>query len=155
VTPGYHCCTTACTLRDLQVVVDIALSDHDGHCVKSFVKTHHSNGWLLSKHDVSFPAQGNSIAGVCHIIIGTHTLCALTVKPILLKEPLPTPPCPIGLSIWEPFNRPNHSVCLTKDNDDFCCQDVRFTAQPTIPAGLPTGVLVKYFLHQPGWTKPA
>ena len=42
------------TLRDLQVVMAIVLSDHDGHCVTGFVKTMHSNGWKISKHDVTY-----------------------------------------------------------------------------------------------------
>jgi hypothetical protein len=41
-------------LRDLQVVVAIVLSDHDGRCVTGFVKTMHSNGWKISKHDVTY-----------------------------------------------------------------------------------------------------
>ena len=41
------------TLRDLQVVVTIILPNHDNHCVKSFIKTLSSNGWMLSKHEKS------------------------------------------------------------------------------------------------------
>ena len=78
--------------RDLQVVMAIVLLDHDGRCVTVFVKTMHSNGWKISKHDVTFPIYGDSIAGACCVIIGIHSSCALTVEPLLLKEPLPTPP---------------------------------------------------------------
>jgi hypothetical protein len=113
-------------LRDLQVVVAIVLSDHDGCCVTSFVRNLHSNGWKLLKNDVLFPAQGNSIAGACHIIIGIHLSCASTVEPLLLKEPPPTPPQPLGLFFWEPFNWMDYSISLAKDNDDFCHQGIVF-----------------------------
>jgi hypothetical protein len=137
------------TLRDLQVVVAIVLSDHDGHCITGFVKTMHLNGWKISKHDVSFPVNGDSIAGACHIIVAVHSSCASTVEPILLKEPPPTPPQPLSSFLWEPFNRTEYSVSLAKDDDDFCRQDVSFTTSTTIPQGMPTGVIVKYFLHRP------
>jgi hypothetical protein len=42
-----------------------------------------------------------------------------------------------------------YSVSLANDDDDFCHQDVRFTTSTTIPQGVPTGVIVKYFLHRP------
>ncbi len=137
------------TLRDLQVVVAIVLSDHDGRCVTAFVKTMHSNGWKISKHDVTFPIHGDSIAGACHVIIGIHSSCASTVEPLLLKEPPPTPPRPLGLFLWEPFNRTDYSVSLAKDDDDFCRQDINFTISTTIPHGVPAGVIIKYFLHRP------
>jgi hypothetical protein len=105
---------------------------------------------MLSKSNVSFLAQGDSIAGACHIIIGIHLSCASKVELLLLKEPPPTPPRPLGLSIWEPFNRMDYSISLAKDHDNFCRQDVRFTATMTILTGIPTGVLIKYFLHHTG-----
>jgi hypothetical protein len=39
-------------------------------------------------------------------------------------------------------------MSLAKDDDDFMCQDVKFTATPTEPTvAIPPGVLVKYYLH--------
>jgi hypothetical protein len=136
-------------LRDLQVVVAIVLSDHNSRCVTSFVRTINSNGWKILKHDISFPAQGNSVAGACHIIIGIHSSCASTAQPLLLKEAPPTSPQPLGSFLWEPFNRTDYSVSLAKDDDDFCCQDVRFTASTTVPTGVLRGILIRYFLHHP------
>jgi hypothetical protein len=95
-------------------------------------------------------SSSNSIAGACHIINGIHLSCASKVEPLLLKEPPPTPPQPLGLSIWEPFNRINYSISLAKDDDNFFHQDVCFAATMTIPTGVPTGVLIKYFLHHTG-----
>jgi hypothetical protein len=62
--------------------------------------------------EVSFPDQGDSIAGSCQVIIGVHSLGASTVKPTTLKDMPPTPSCHISLSIWGPFNRLDHSVTL-------------------------------------------
>ena len=139
------------TFRDLQVVVAIILPDHDNRCVKTFIKTLSSNGWVLSKHNVSFLYQGDSIAGSCLCITGVHSSCASMVEPLLLKAAPPTPPRPLGISLWEQFNRPDHSVSLAKDDDDFCHQDVKFTASlPKISEGSQNGIIVKYFLHLPG-----
>jgi hypothetical protein len=44
----------------------------------------------------------------------------------------------------------DYSISLTKDNDNFCRQDVQFTVSPMVPTGVPSGVLIKYFLHQAG-----
>ncbi len=141
------------TLQDLQVVVAIVLLDHDGCCVTGFVKTMHSNDWKISKHDVTFPIHGDSIAGACRVIIGIHSSCALTVEPLLLKEPPPTPPQPLGSFLWEPFNRTDYSVSLAKDDNDFCRQDIKFTFSTTIPHGMPASVIIKYFLHRPDLDK--
>jgi hypothetical protein len=139
------------SLRDLQVVIAIVLPDHDGQCVTSFVTSLKSKGWRITHSDVSYPDQGNTIAGACQVLIGVHTSCASIVEPIFLKEPPPTSTCPIDLSIWEPFNRPEHSVSLAKDDEDFCRQDVCFaTTEPLTPSGSPIGVYVKYFLHHSG-----
>jgi hypothetical protein len=139
------------SLRDLQVVVAIVLTDHDGRCVTSFVTSLKSKGWRITHSDVSYPDQGNTIAGACQVLIGVHTSCVPIIEPIFLKEPPPTSTRPIGLSIWEPFNQPEHLVSLAKDDEDFCQQDVRFaTTEPLTPSGSPTGVYVKYFLHHSG-----
>ncbi len=114
------------SLHDLQVVIAIVLPDHDGRCVTSFVTSFKSKGWRITRSDVSYPDQGDTIAGACQVLIGLHTSCASIVEPIFLKEPPPTSTRPIGLSIWQPFNRPERSVFLDKDDEDFCRQDVRF-----------------------------
>ncbi len=139
------------SLRDLQVVVAIVLPDHDGRCVTSVVTSLKSKGWRITHSDVSYPDQGDTIAGACQVLIGVHTSCASIVEPIFLKEPPPTSTGPIVLSIWEPFNWPEHSVSLAKDDEDFCWQDVCFaTTEPLTPSGSPNGVYVKYFLHHSG-----
>ena len=90
------------SLRDLQMVVAIILPDHDNPCVKSFIKTLTSAGWVMSKHDVSFPAQGDCVAGTCMCIVGVHSSCASVVKPILLKAAPPTPRDPLAYLYGNP-----------------------------------------------------
>ena len=107
-----------------------------------------STDWCLSSTKTTFPTHGDTISSSCHIIIGIHSSCASTVEPLTLKSPPPSLPRPLGLSLWEPFNQPEHSMSLAKDDDDFMRQDVKFTATPTEPTvAIPPGVLVKYYLH--------
>jgi hypothetical protein len=135
-------------IRSLQVVVAIVIPDHNGKCVKSFYNTLKSAGWCLSSTETLFPTHGDTISGVCRILIGIHTSCAPMVKPPHLKSPPPSIPCPLSLSLWEPFNRTEHSVSLAMDEVDFMRQDVKFTAMlPPWTCIHPPGVLLKYFLH--------
>jgi hypothetical protein len=49
------------------------------------------------------------------------------------------------------FNKPEHSVSFAHDENDFCHQDVWFTAtEPSGKTPLPQGVTVKYILHRHG-----
>ena len=73
------------------------------------------------------------------------------VDPLELKTPPPVHPRPISDYLWEPFNRPDHYVCLACDDDDFCRQDVRFTAtNPSDETPVPHGIVVKYYIHGHG-----
>jgi len=129
------------------MIVAIIIPYHDDRCVRSFTTSLKSTGWCLFSTKTTFPTHGDTILSSCHIIIGIHSLCASTVEPLTLKSPPPSLPHPISLSRWEPFNRPEHSMSLAKDDDDFICQDVKFTATPTEPTvAIPPGVLVKYYL---------
>ena len=137
-----------CAIQSLQMIVAIIIPDHDGRCVKSFTASLKSTGWCLSSTETTFPTHGDTILSSCRIIIGIHSSCASTVEPLTLKPPPPSLTCPIGLSLWEPFNRPEHSMSLAKDDDDFMRQDVKFIAIPTEPTvTIPPGVLVKNYLH--------
>jgi hypothetical protein len=71
-----------------------------------------------------------------------------------LQSPPPLPPCPLGAFLWEPFNKPEHSVSLACNDDDFCHQDVQFLAtEPSGETPLPRGITVMYFLHEHGFDK--
>jgi hypothetical protein len=135
-------------IHSLQVVVAIVIPDHDGKCVRSFYKALKSAGWCLSSTETLFPTHGDTILGSCRVIIGIHTSCAPTVGPPNLKSPPPSIPHPLGLSLWEPFNRTEHSVSLAMDDVYFMHQDVRFMAMlPPLTFIHPPGVLLKYFIH--------
>ncbi len=63
-------------------------------------------------------------------------------------------PRPISASIWEPFNKPEYSVSLGKDDKDFCHQDVQCCASnPPSPSPLPPGVGISYCLYTPNGDK--
>jgi hypothetical protein len=135
-------------LRSLQVVVAIVIPDLDGRCVRAFYNALKSAGWCLTSTDTSFPTHGDTISGSCRIIIRIYTSCAPTVEPLQLKSPPSSIQRPLGLSLWEPFNRTEHSVSLAMDDDDFMRQDVKFMA--TLPPSTlihSPGVILKYFLH--------
>ena len=137
-------------LRSLQMVIALIIPDHDGRCLKSFTTLLKSAGWVLSSTETSFPTNGDTVSGSCRILIGIHSSCASSVKPLQLKLPPPSPPQPLRLALWEPFNRPKHSVSLAKDDKDFMHQDVKFsTSLPEPMHPCPPGVSVKYFLHGP------
>ena len=137
-----------CALHSLQAVVAIVIPDHDGRCVKSFTTSLKSAGLCLSLTDTSFPTHGDTILGLCHIMIGIHSSCAPMVEPLYLKSLPPSIPRPLGLSLWEPFNQTEHSVSLAKDDTDFMRQDVKLTARlPPSTCINPPGVSLKYFLH--------
>ncbi len=113
------------SLRNLQVVVAVIIPNHDGKCLHSFQHTLKNAGWLLSAHDgVSFNSIGDLVAGTCDLLLGVHSSCMPKVDPIELKPPPPVRPRPIGHYLWEPFNWPEHSMCLACNDKDFCCQDV-------------------------------
>jgi hypothetical protein len=132
-------------LRNLQMVVAVILPDHDRTSVQSFSRILKSAGWSLSRFDdVYFPSNGDCIAGSCDLLFGVHSSCTACVEPFELRSPPPIQPKPIGAYLWEPFNRPEHSVSLARNDDDFCRQDVRFTAaDPPGDAPCPRGVCIK------------
>ncbi len=130
------------SLHDLQLVVAIILPDHDGRCVESFILSLKWSGWVVSTSELSFSDTGDSIAGGCWILTGVHTSCASTVEPLHLNLLPYTHPQPLGASVWEPINKPEHVVSLVKDNEDFCRQDIRYSAtKPPTPSPLPSEVL--------------
>ena len=130
-------------LRNLPVVVAVIIPNHDGKCIRSFQCTL-KNACLLCWH-------GHSVAGTWDLLLGVHSSCMPKADLIELRQPLPIPPQPIAQYLWEPFNQPEHSICLGPDNEDFCSQDVRFLASdPPDGTPTPTGVIVKYYIHGHG-----
>jgi hypothetical protein len=112
------------SLCNLQMVMAIIIPDHDRCCNTTFSKKLKSAGWCMSKlNNESFPNLGDTILRCCILIIGVHSSCTYCVEPLELKMPLACPLHPISAFLWEPFNRPEHSVSLAWNNNDFCCQD--------------------------------
>ena len=131
------------------MIVAVIIPDHDGKCVKLFTTSLKSTGWCLSSTKTTFPTHGDTFSGSCCIIIGIHSLCASTVEPLTLKSPPPSLSHPLGLSLWEPFNRPEHSMSLAKDDDDFMRQYVEF---PATPAELTIAFLQVLLLNTISWS---
>ncbi len=95
-------------IRSLSIIVAIVIHDHDGRCVKMFIKGLAAAHWIVKSREVLYPKIGDSIAESCLVITDVHSSCSSTVEPIILKTTPSTKPSPIGLFIWEPFNRPEH-----------------------------------------------
>ncbi len=129
----------------------IVIPDHDGRSVQTFVKGLKAAHWKVISREVSYPNIGDSIVDSCSIITAIHSSCASTVNPIVLKTPPKTTPRPISAFIWEPFNRPEHSLCYGKDdvnfNKDKNSTMIATTPKPAISTDS-NHVHVKYHLHR-------
>ncbi len=99
-------------IRNLSIDVAIIMPDHDGRSVKSFVRGLLTAHWMVSSRDISYTEIGDSIVDLCRIIIPIHLSSASVVKPLILKTPPAVQPRPIASYLWEPFNRPEHFLCL-------------------------------------------
>ncbi len=126
--------------------------DNDGQSIKTFTKNLKSNGWIVSSSDVSYPDLGNPFAGSCQLILGIHLSCPANVEPLLLKHPPAILSCSLAGFIWEPFNWPEHSISLARDDPSFATQD-----GPTMTITLsksathsPSSVHLKYHIHCAG-----
>jgi hypothetical protein len=75
--------------------------------------------WKVMTRVVSYTDMGDSVADSSLVISAVHSSCSSTVEPIVLKTPPSTNPSPIGLYIWEPFNRPEHSLCYGRHDVEF------------------------------------
>jgi hypothetical protein len=119
-------------VQNQSIIIAMVHLDNDGQSIKIFASNLKSNGWIVSSSDVSYPDLGDSIAGSCQLILGIHSSCAANVEPLLLKQPPAIPSCSLAGFIWEPFNRPEHSISLAHDDPGFATQD-----GPTMTIALP------------------
>ena len=139
-------------VRSLSIVVAVVHPDNDGRSIKTFSSNLKSNGWVVSSADVSYPDFGDSITGSCRLILGIHSSCAASVEPLLLKHPPAVPPRPLARFLWEPFNRPEHSISLARDDPNFVNQDgpkMTVTSPMSTPHH-PGTVILKYHIHRAG-----
>jgi hypothetical protein len=107
------------------------------------------NGWVVSSSDVSYPDLGDSIAGSCQLILGIHFSCAVSVDPLLLKHPPAISSRPLAGFIWEPFNQPEHSISLAREDPNFANQDgPKMTiTSPKSTTHTPSTVMLKYHIN--------
>ena len=143
-------------IRSLSVVVAIIIPDHDGASVKRFITSLSNQHWSVSTRQVSYDLMGDSIADSCTILTAIHTSCASSVEPIKLAVPPLVPPHPIAYFNYEPFNRPEHSLCYgcldaEFNNDDTPLANLMNVSKPT-PGAVNTSPAVKieYYLHRKG-----
>jgi hypothetical protein len=108
-----------CLIRLLSLIVAIVIPNHDRQSVKTFLCGLTITNWKVSSLNVSYLKIGNSIVDSCTVIIAVHLSSALVVELIVLKTPPAVCPKPIVLYLWEPFNRPEHSLCFGRDDDNF------------------------------------
>ena len=97
----------------------IVIPDHDSRSIKMFIQGLKAAHWKVSSRDVLYPKIGDTVADYCSAITAVHSSCSSTVEPIILKTPPCTNPGPIGSYLWEPFNRPEHSLCFGQNDDNF------------------------------------
>ncbi len=139
-------------VRNLNIVIAIVHPDNDGQSVKTVTTNLKSNGWVVSSSDVSYPDLGDLIAGSCRLILGIHLSCAASVEPLLLKHPPAIPSRSLAGFIWEPFNRPEHSISLARDDPNFANQDgpEMTITLPKSTTHNPSTVMLKYHIHRAG-----
>ncbi len=110
-------------VHSLSIIIAMVHPDNNGQSIKTFATNLKSNSWVVSSSDVSYPDLCDSIAGSCQYILGTHLSCAANVEPLLLKHLPAIPSHPLAGFIWEPFNRPEHSISLAHNDPSFAIQD--------------------------------
>jgi hypothetical protein len=72
------------------------------------------------------------------------------VELLVLKTPPAVTPRPIAFYLWEPFNRPEHSLCRGRDDSDFNKDEsLQMIISAPTPAELrgPTTITIFYHLH--------
>ncbi len=116
-----------------------------------FIKGLEAAHWIVKSREVLYPKTGDSVADSCLVITAAHSSCSSTVKPIILKTPPSTNPSPIGLFIWEPFNRLEHSLCYGKDDKKFNKDDASMMTVSTPKLADSTKIpcpMIKYHIHR-------
>jgi hypothetical protein len=113
-----------CPIPSLSIVVAIVHPDHDSRSVKSFQSTLKSSGWIIASTNIFYLDLGDNVAGSCRVITAVHSSSESTVNPLLVKQPSPVPPRPLGEFLWEPFNWPKHAISMTRDDSDFGKQEI-------------------------------
>jgi hypothetical protein len=107
------------SLWDLQMIVAIILLNHDKKCVKPIILLLKRLGWVTSLSNICFPDIGDGVAGECRILTFIHNSCGSTGKALDLMILPRVPPWLFDASIWESFNKPEHSVSWARTTRTF------------------------------------
>jgi hypothetical protein len=139
-----------CLIHSLLTIMAVVIPDHDHRTVSAFVQSLTATHWKGTSQEVYYPNIGDSISDSCTIVTAICTSCASTVNPIELKTPPPMPSRPLGSFLWEPFNWPEHSICLShyysRFNKDESPKMVVTGPCPASELGCP-GICILYHLH--------
>jgi hypothetical protein len=144
--------------RSLSIVVAVVHPDHNCRAVGvNFTQCLHSSGWVITNTQISFPSFGDSISGLCRLIIAVHSDTEEKCSPIEIITPPQLPPRPIARHIWALFNRPEHAVSYSKNDKSFNNHAVNDNCLQPLGASIPSdtqqtacpdGVRVDYYLHR-------
>jgi hypothetical protein len=128
----------------------IVIPNHDGRSVQTFIKGLKAAQKVTSR-EVSYSDISDSIADFYSVITAVHSSCASNVDQIVLKTLPRTMPRPISAFIWEPFNRPEHSLCHGCDdvnfNKDKTSKMIASTPKPAVSTDSSL-INIKYHLHR-------
>jgi hypothetical protein len=86
----------------LSVIIAIAIPDHAGQRVITYICGLTTAHWKVSSWDVSNLKISNSIVDSYTVIIAVHSSSESVVKPLVLKTPPAVHPKPIASYLWEP-----------------------------------------------------
>jgi len=92
-------------MRALSIVVAFVHSDHDNRSVpNSFAKKLTADGWLVNDTQISFPDYGDSVVGLCRVIVAVHSNSEPDCSLLELRPPPQVPSWPLARFLWAPFN---------------------------------------------------
>jgi len=140
------------------MVVAVIIRDHDRRVVTSFVKGLTNALWKVETMDISYDDIGDSVSDSCTILTAVHSACCRAASPLQLKAPPVVQPKPIGAFLWEPFDRDDHSLCLSRDDTSFNKDDnnkMIVTTPKQANASSSRKIRIKYHCIVPAWMHPS
>jgi hypothetical protein len=108
------------TICSLLMVMAFVHPNHNCRAVSvNFTQRLHSSGWVITDTQISFQSFGDSVLGMCRLIIVVHSNTDKNCGPLEIRTPPQLPSWPITWYIWVPFNKPEHAVSYSKDDKSF------------------------------------
>jgi hypothetical protein len=140
------------------MVIAFVHPNHDWRTMGiNFTQCLHSDGWVISNTQISFPSFGYLISGTCCLIIAIHSNAETNCCALDIRTPPQIKPQPIAWYIWVPFNKPELALSYSKDNTSFNNHAVNNNGLQPLRASIPSdaqqalsdaGTRVKYYLHR-------